>query len=155
MRRLRGLAAFTATALLALGAPATGSAQELTLSVAISMKEAVETLGRSFAARQPGVTLRYNFGASGDLQKQIEAGAPIDVFVSAATRQMDDLEQKGLILGDTRRAFARNVLVVVDRRSVREAGAWAAAAPAATRIARAARTNRRRVISGSLLGRPV
>lgn len=113
MRRLRGLATFTATALLALGAPAAASAQELTLSVAISMKEAVETLGRSFAARQPGVTLRYNFGASGDLQKQIEAGAPIDVFVSAATRQMDDLEQKGLILGDTRRAFARNVLVVV------------------------------------------
>ncbi len=110
---LRGLATLAATALLALGGPAAASAQELTLSVAISMKEAVETLGRGFAARQSGVTLRYNFGASGDLQKQIEAGAPIDVFVSAATRQMDDLEQKGLILRDTRRAFARNVLVVV------------------------------------------
>jgi molybdate transport system substrate-binding protein len=89
------------------------AAQELTLSVAISMKEAIETLGRTFAARQPGVTLRYNLGASGDLQKQIEAGAPIDVFVSAATRQMDELERKQLILSDTRHAFARNVLVVV------------------------------------------
>ena len=89
------------------------AAQELTLSVAISMKEAIETIGRDFATRQHGVTLRYNLGASGELQKQIEAGAPIDVFVSAATRQMDELEQKKLILADTRRAFARNVLVVV------------------------------------------
>lgn len=88
-------------------------AQELTLSVAISMKEAIETVGRSFTLSRPGLTLRYNLGASGDLQKQIEAGAPIDVFVSAAARQMDELERKGLILPDTRRAFARNVLVVI------------------------------------------
>jgi molybdate transport system substrate-binding protein len=88
-------------------------AQELTVFVAISMKEAIETLGRSFTALQPGVTVRYNLGASGDLQKQLEASAPGDVFVSAAARQMDELERKGLILPATRRAFARNVLVVV------------------------------------------
>ena len=88
-------------------------AQELTLSVAVSMKEAVEDVGRRFAQRHPGVVLRYNFGASGDLQKQIEAGAPIDLFVSAATRQMDELEKKGLIVADSRRIFARNVLTVV------------------------------------------
>ena len=61
-------------------------------------------------AARPGVTLRYNFGASGDLQKQIEAGAPIDVFLSAAQRQMDELERQNLIVSGTRRAFARNVL---------------------------------------------
>ena len=105
--------ALTAAVALAAGAVTPAAAEELTLSVAISMKEAIETLGRSFALSRPGVTLRYNLGASGDLQKQIEAGAPIDVFVSAATRQMDELERKGLIVSDTRRAFARNVLVVV------------------------------------------
>jgi molybdate transport system substrate-binding protein len=105
--------ALAAVLVLAAGGAPTAAAQEVTLSVAISMKEAVETLGRSFTARQPGVTLRYNLGASGELQKQIEAGAPIDVFVSAATRQMDELERKGLIVAATRRAFARNVLVVV------------------------------------------
>jgi len=105
--------ALTAAVTLAAGAVTPAVAQELTLSVAISMKEAIETVGRSFGRSRPGLTLRYNLGASGDLQKQIEAGAPIDVFVSAATRQMDELEQKGLILPDTRRAFARNVLVVV------------------------------------------
>ena len=86
---------------------------ELTISVAISMKEAVEELGRRFAPSRPGVVLRYNFGASGELQKQIEAGAPIDVFVSAAERQMDALERRGLIVPDTRRVFAENALVAV------------------------------------------
>jgi len=88
-------------------------AQELTLSVAISLKEAVEDLGRSFAVSRPGVTMRYNFGASGSLQKQIEAGAPIDVFLSAAQRQMDELAKQNLIVAASRRNFARNVLVVV------------------------------------------
>jgi molybdate transport system substrate-binding protein len=64
-------------------------------------------------AAHPGVTLRYNFGASGDLQKQIEAGAPVDVFLSAAQRQMDELEKQSLIVSASRRAFARNALVVI------------------------------------------
>ena len=88
-------------------------AQELVFSVAISMREAVQELGQSFAAARPGVTLRYNLGSSGELQKQIEAGAPVDVFISAAARQMDELEAKKLVLSDTRRAFARNVLTVI------------------------------------------
>ena len=89
------------------------AAQEMTLSVAISLKDATQELGRTFMAAHPGVTLRYNFGASGDLQKQIEAGAPVDLFLSAAQRQMDELEKQKLILVETRRTFARNVLVVV------------------------------------------
>jgi molybdate transport system substrate-binding protein len=88
-------------------------AQEMTLSVAISMKDAVEELGRGFMAGRPGVTLRYNVGSSGELQKQIEAGAPVDLFVSAAQRQMDELERKGLVAATTRRVFARNVLTVI------------------------------------------
>jgi len=80
-------------------------AQDVTLSVAISLKGVTEELGRSFMAAHPGVTLRYNFGASGDLQKQIEAGAPIDVFLSAAQRQMDELEKQNLIVAASRRAI--------------------------------------------------
>src|SRR5437588_4422925 len=98
---------------LALGFAAPAAAEELILSVAISMKEAVEGLGRRFTETRRGVTLRYNFGASGELARQIEAGAPVDLFVSAAARQMDELEAKGLIDPATRRVFARNVLVVV------------------------------------------
>jgi molybdate transport system substrate-binding protein len=91
----------------------TASAQDMSLSVAVSLKEAVEEMGKFFAASRPGVTMHYNFGASGDLQKQIEAGAPIDLFLSAAQRQMDELEKKNLIVPASRRAFARNALVVI------------------------------------------
>ncbi len=98
---------------LILGLAAPMSAQELTLSVAVSMKEATEEIGRLFTQAHPGVTLRYNLGASGDLQRQIEAGAPVDLFVSAAARQMDELEARRLIVPATRRAFAKNVLVAV------------------------------------------
>jgi molybdate transport system substrate-binding protein len=99
--------------MLVLLVPGAAAAQEMTLSVAISMKEAVETLGRQFMQSRPGVTLRYNLGASGELQKQIEAGAPVDLFISAGQRQMDELEQKGLIVATTRRVFARTVLTVI------------------------------------------
>jgi molybdate transport system substrate-binding protein len=110
MRFARILAVALVVVLLAAAA---ARAQDVTLSVAVSLKEATEQLGRGFMAARPGVTLRYNFGASGDLQKQIEAGAPVDVFLSAALRQMDDLEKQNLIVPASRRAFARNVLVVV------------------------------------------
>ena len=110
MRFMRHVAvALTVVLLTAAGA----RAQDVTLSVAVSLKEVTEELGRAFMAARPGVTLRYNFGASGDLQKQIEAGAPVDLFLSAAQRQMDDLEKQNLIIPASRRAFARNALVVV------------------------------------------
>ena len=100
-------------ALLVLASSGAVEAQELTLSVAVSMKEAAEEAGRLFVKAHPGVRLRYNFWASGALQKQIEAGAPVDVFVSAASRQMDELEAGRHVIGATRRAFASNVLVAV------------------------------------------
>jgi molybdate transport system substrate-binding protein len=103
-------------ALLLLGfllAPVPASSQEVVLSVAISMKEAVEEVGRTFVSSRPGIVPRYNFGSSGGLQKQIEAGAPVDLFISASQRQMDELEKAGLIVPSSRRVFARNVLVVI------------------------------------------
>ncbi len=107
------LVRFALALVFVLAASSAAPAQEMTLSVAISMKEAVETLGRQFTQSRAGVTLRYNLGSSGELQKQIEAGAPVDLFISAAQRQMDELEQKGLIVTATRRVFARNVLTVI------------------------------------------
>jgi molybdate transport system substrate-binding protein len=94
--------------------PLPAAAQELTISAAISMKDAVEEVGRLFVRSRAGVRLRYNLGASGELQKQIEAGAPVDVFVSAGERQMDELERRELLAAGTRRVFARNALVVVE-----------------------------------------
>ena len=99
--------------LLLLAVVSAAQAQDVTLSVAISMKDVVEELGRGFMASRVGVMLRYNFGSSGELQKQIEAGAPVDLFISAAERQMDELVKKNLVVTRSRRIFARNVLTVV------------------------------------------
>ena len=94
-------------------ATAPASAQELLVSAAVSMRDAVAELGRAFTSGRPGVTVRFNFGASGELQKQIEAGAPLDVFISAGQRQMDELAKRALILPGSRRVFARNTLAVI------------------------------------------
>ena len=103
--------ALTVCWLLAAGPAASG--QELIFSVAISMKEATEEVGRQLQRLHPGVVLRYNLGASGGLQKQIEAGAPADLFLSAGQREMDELERQGLIVAASRRVIATNLLAVI------------------------------------------
>ena len=55
----------------------------------------------------------FNFGASGDLARQIEAGAPVDVFASAALKDLDDLDRQGLIRPGSKTNFAGNTLVLV------------------------------------------
>jgi molybdate transport system substrate-binding protein len=96
-----------------LGSSALAAAEELTVSLAISTKDVVEHLGRRFTGSRPGVALRENLGASGELAKQIEAGAPVDVFLSAGETQMDELERRGLVDPASRHVFARNTLVVI------------------------------------------
>lgn len=112
--RCRRLVIAVVTAVLAgLAGAAPVAGEELLISAAVSLRDAVTELGSTFATRRRGVTVRYNFGASGALQKQIEAGAPVDLFISAGRRQMDELERRGLILAATRRVFAGNVLVAI------------------------------------------
>jgi molybdate transport system substrate-binding protein len=85
---------------------------EILVSAAVSLKNAFEEIG-SIYEKRTGVRVRFNLGASGLLQKQIESGAPVDVFASAGEKQMDALQSRGLILADTRRNFARNALVLI------------------------------------------
>ncbi len=105
----------TVTLATLLGMAPAVDAQSLTVSAAISMKDAVTEIGKGFAATRPGVTLLYNWGSSGELQKQIEAGGPIDLFISASVVQMDELEKRRLIVSGTRRVFARNLLTVIKQ----------------------------------------
>jgi molybdate transport system substrate-binding protein len=85
---------------------------EITVSAAISLKNAFEGLARVYEARG-GARVFFNFGASGDLAGQIEGGAPADVFASAAQKDMDALDAKGLLLRDTRADFAANGIVLI------------------------------------------
>ncbi len=85
---------------------------ELIVSAAASLKDAFNEIGRLYESRNP-TKVRFNFGASGVLQKQIESAAPADVFASAGARQMDELAARGLIDQASRKDFVRNVLVLV------------------------------------------
>lgn len=84
----------------------------ITVSAAISLKDAFNDLAEIYRS-QTGKIVKFNFGASGTLQKQIETGAPADIFASAGTKQMDELAEKGLIDEKTRKDFAQNKLVLI------------------------------------------
>lgn len=89
------------------------SSGEITVSAAISLKNTFVEIGKVFEAKNKGTKINFNSGASGDLIRQIEAGAPVDVFASAALKDMDEIDRKGLVIRDTRVNFAGNVLVLI------------------------------------------
>lgn len=109
LRLLRPLA-ILALPVLALALPA--RAAELTVLAAASLTDALKEAAPAFAAAS-GHTLRFNFGASGALARQIREGTPADVFISADEARMDQLAKAGLLLADTRRDLLANTLVVI------------------------------------------
>ncbi len=86
---------------------------ELTVSAAVSLKDALTEIQNNYQAKNSNVKILYNLGASGSLQKQIEEGAPADIFISAAAKQMDDLDKKNLIKKETRKNLVDNQLVLI------------------------------------------
>lgn len=68
---------------------------------------------RGFQAEHPSASVQLNFGGSGSLRQQIELGAPVDVFISASSEDVERLARKGKADPETRLLFARNRLVLV------------------------------------------
>ena len=89
----------------------------LTISAAISLKESLEEIKAAYQQAHPNTRLHYNFGASGSLQRQIENGVPVDLFFSAATQHIEALDQKQLLLSDTRKNILSNELVLITPKS--------------------------------------
>lgn len=85
----------------------------ITVSAAASLQDVLAAIAPQFTATYPKIAVDYNFASSGALQRQIEQGAPADVFFSAATNQMDELLEKELILLDSRQDLVTNSLVLV------------------------------------------
>lgn len=92
--------------------PSTETVPGLTVSAAMSLKDALQEI-QPLYQQQSNVKITYNFGASGSLQQQIEQGAPVDIFISAATKQMDQLQLKNLLLTGTRKNLLTNQLVLI------------------------------------------
>lgn len=107
------LLALSAAACRDRGADAEVPTTVLTVSAAASLREAVTEIAGDFEKANPGAEVRINFGASGPLKQQIEQGAPVDVFISAADKPMDELEAAGLVEPRTRRVAAGNELVLI------------------------------------------
>jgi len=95
------------------GAQADAASADLVVSAAASLAEPLQELAARYAERAPGTELHLNFGSSGTLQRQIELGAPTDVFVSAGRRQMDELVEGGWVDAAYRATLLTNRLVVV------------------------------------------
>jgi molybdate transport system substrate-binding protein len=87
-------------------------AAELTVHAAASLTEAMKEIGATYE-KESGDKLQFNFGASNMLARQIEEGAPADLFFSADEAKMDALEKKDLLLAGTRRSLLSNLLVIV------------------------------------------
>jgi molybdate transport system substrate-binding protein len=85
----------------------------LLVAAAASLQRALQEVTPLYAQANPNQTVNYNFAASGALQQQIEQGAPADVFISAAARQIKALQEKGLLEPGTQKNLLTNQLVLI------------------------------------------
>src|SRR5437588_12694533 len=86
-----------------------GKAQDLTISAAVSLKEAMTDVASGYRPVSGG-GLQFNFAATGVLLAQIREGAPVDVFIAASDQQMDQAVTQKLVDPASRRVIAANAL---------------------------------------------
>lgn len=87
-------------------------AAQLTVHAATSLIDALKEIAPTYE-KESGDKLQFNFGASSALARQIEEGAPADVFFSADEAKVDSLDKKGLLISGTRHSLLSNLLVIV------------------------------------------
>lgn len=92
--------------------PADAPADEILVSAAASLSDVLKEIGRDYQAKSKH-TVRFNFGPSSGLARQIAEGAPSDVFFSADLAQMDHLEKKGLVEPGSQENLLSNQLVII------------------------------------------
>jgi molybdate transport system substrate-binding protein len=108
-------------AALLVAAPRAARAVEVHLFAAASLREPLDELADGYEKARPGVKVVRNYGASGTLAQQVEAGAPADLFVSASARWMDRLREGRRVEEGSVFPFARNVLVFAGRTGTKAA----------------------------------
>lgn len=91
----------------------TSESNELTISAAASLKDALTEIKDLYIIDKPDFNLTLTFGSSGSLAEQIQQGALVDVFLSASTKYMDDLKNNGLIDETTLKNLLENEVVLI------------------------------------------
>jgi molybdate transport system substrate-binding protein len=85
----------------------------ITVAAAASLTDPLNDIIAAYKTAAPDVTVTATYGGSGTLQTQIEQGAPIDIFFSAASKQMDALDKEGLLVTSTRVDLLQNEIVLI------------------------------------------
>jgi molybdate transport system substrate-binding protein len=120
----RSLHAFVVVAFPFLACVAASSAQAangatVRVGAAVSLKEAVTEVAKAYEMKS-GDRVEFAIGSSGQVMSQITGGAPIDAFISAADKQVDELVAAGLVDANSRRVVAGNTLVLVVPRDSKD-----------------------------------
>jgi len=115
---------------------ATTTNGELTVAAASDLTPAFEEIGREFEAANKTKVI-FTFGSTGMLTRQIENGAPVDLFAAANVSYIDELDKKGLIIPDSRAIYARGriTLWTSETSNIRLQGIADLARPEVMRIA--------------------
>ncbi len=93
-------------------APTSRADGEILVFAAVSLSDALGEISANFQ-RETSIAVQYNFQGSSALARQIEAGAPADLFFSADEEKMDQLQAKSLIVNASRTSLLSNTLVIV------------------------------------------
>jgi molybdate transport system substrate-binding protein len=98
--------------LIAFGLVQSVHAEDITVSAAISLKESLEAIGPQYESSS-GDHIKLTLGASGQLSTQIANGAPVDLFISAAKQQVDDLKKVGKTVNSSACVVVSNEMVLI------------------------------------------
>ncbi len=91
---------------------AASHAETISVAAAISLRDALSSAAKQYKA-ETGDEVEFSFASSGQLANQILNGAPVDLFISAANKQIDELSKAGTIDDATRKVVAGNSLVLI------------------------------------------
>lgn len=89
---------------------------EVQVFIAASLSKVMQDLADQFGEEHPDVKITFNADSSGKLMTQIEEGYNCDLFFSAAQKQMNQLEEDGLLIDGTRADVVNNQVVVVTQK---------------------------------------
>jgi molybdate transport system substrate-binding protein len=99
--------------ILAIGCTPSSESPTLLVAAAASLQPALQEITTLSDRSIASLRVKYNFGSSGALQQQIEQGAPIDIFISAANKQMQALQQQNLLVLNTHTNLLTNQLALI------------------------------------------
>jgi molybdate transport system substrate-binding protein len=108
----------------------------ITVSAAASLKDVLTEIGGKFPDKT--ISVQFQFAASGEIEKQIMGGAPVDVFISASSTQIERLQKNEMLINDTISKLATNRLIAITyQQSTLQEGSLSAllSGPETTKIA--------------------